>query len=517
MSADVEMLRDGALTADGWRRAFYLALAASLTFRVWLATVLPITGDEAYFYYWGWRPDWGFYDHPPMVGWWLALLERWSSEPWVLRMPVIVQPGIVALIVGFWLQRAGSSLPWAAALLVLLAPASVWNVLITTDTPLVYFSFLSGLAFLRAQRADHPGWYLAAGLLLGGAILSKYFAAFLGLAYAGHCLQRPTRARLGGLGLVVLGALPAGLINAWWNSSHCWANILFNVYNRHGGAGASWRTPLLFAVMMLYLATPTAAWALLRWARAPSTAADSGAQLRALAWIALLPLALFALMSAVKTIGMHWVLSFLPFAFMLLALQAADLTRLSARFAAGFAALHVVAIAVIANVPLETWRSTRIYDGIVMTVRADELLAKLAPYEKEFEFATDGYSPSVTMGFNAGRYFLVFGEASSHARHDDILTDFRALDGRNILVLLKETPDPARYQPYFHEVRFETFNLHGAQFHLVLGRGFRYRPYRDTVLAAVRDRFYRVPRWLPMTACYFCDRYFPGSSCRGGP
>ena len=35
---------------------------------------MPITGDEASFIWSGRFPDWGFYDHPPMIGWWLAAL-----------------------------------------------------------------------------------------------------------------------------------------------------------------------------------------------------------------------------------------------------------------------------------------------------------------------------------------------------------------------------------------------------------------------------------------------------------
>ena len=53
---------------------FFILLAATLAFRFWLAGALPMTGDEAYFIRWGEVPDWGYYDHPPMVGWWLALL-----------------------------------------------------------------------------------------------------------------------------------------------------------------------------------------------------------------------------------------------------------------------------------------------------------------------------------------------------------------------------------------------------------------------------------------------------------
>ena len=30
--------------------------------------VLPMTGDEAYFVFWGGDPAGGYYDHPPVVG-----------------------------------------------------------------------------------------------------------------------------------------------------------------------------------------------------------------------------------------------------------------------------------------------------------------------------------------------------------------------------------------------------------------------------------------------------------------
>jgi len=120
----------------------------------------------------------------------------------------------------------------------------------------------------------------------------------------------------------------------------------------------------------------------------------------------------------------------------------------------------------------------------------------------------------VTMSFNAGRYFFVFGPGSGHARHDDILTDLRPMDGGNILVLRKSAPDPAEYAPYFREVEYREFELRGARFHLVLGRHFHFARYRDTVLARVRDQYYAVPPWLPQSGCYFCERYFPGTVCR---
>ena len=168
-------------------RLFSALLVLTLAFRFWLGAAFPITGDEAYFVWWGWMPDWGFYDHPPMIGWWLAALSLVSKVEWWLRQPVIVQPALLALAVYWALPKlvpgVGEQRRLWAATLVLLAPVNVWNVFITTDTPLIYFSVLSGLAWIRAAQDDNPRWYLAAGLLLAGAVLSKYFAAILGFAY----------------------------------------------------------------------------------------------------------------------------------------------------------------------------------------------------------------------------------------------------------------------------------------------------------------------------------------------
>jgi 4-amino-4-deoxy-L-arabinose transferase-like glycosyltransferase len=125
-----------------------------------------------------------------------------SKAEWWLRLPVIVQPALLALAVYWFLPKlvdgVGEQRRLWAATLVLLAPVNVWNVFITTDTPLIYFSVLSGLAWIRAARDDSARWYAVAGLLLAGAVLSKYFAAILGFAYLVDALRRRRAGALAG-------------------------------------------------------------------------------------------------------------------------------------------------------------------------------------------------------------------------------------------------------------------------------------------------------------------------------
>jgi 4-amino-4-deoxy-L-arabinose transferase-like glycosyltransferase len=537
-----------------------------LLFRLWLAAVMPMTGDEAYFYYWGLIPDWGFYDHPPMVGWWLAALLGIADSEWVLRLPVLLLPLPLAVAAAWLVAGTTSSAPpvveaaeveaqgargearrsgkgeaedgqnalalaaaaaenaaergaWAA-MLVLLAPLSVWNVFITTDTPLIFFSMLSVVAYVAAIRSQSLPLHALAGLFLGLAFLSKYFAVLLGIAIVVHVLAlRRDGQRWSGLALLVAVALLGPALNIWWNAEHCWANILFNLYNRHEDAGLSWKTPLIYLATLVYVLTPFAFFYLARYRREALAAVRGDAGLAAVLCLAAVPFALFAALSSVKLIGLHWLLSFVPLVFVVAAaaLPLPALRRLVG-WTAALAVAHVALIITLALLPLSTWSQTRQYDGLVLTFKTQELLAELQPYEKDYVFASDGYSNAVTLGYNARRYFLVFGEGSSHARHDDILTDFRELDGKNILVLRKSAPTEQsrreEYQPYFHEVEYRSVSVAGVSYYLILGRGFDYGAYRSGVLRKIKEKFYRIPAFLPIGACYFGDRYFPGEPCR---
>ena len=484
-----------------------LALAATLVFRGWLSAVAPVTADEAYFVLWGRSPAIGYYDHPPMVGWMLAPLVALADAGWVARLPAVLVPALAALGVRAALLRwfgRDEDTASLAALAVLLLPMNVWNVLVTTDTPLLLFSVASMLAFARAVQQGSQRWFFASGVLLGLAFLSKYFAVLLGLAFLVHSISTKNfKAFL----LVFLGALPFGLQNLYWNYEACWCNVMFNAINRHDEAGLSWTTPLLLAGSIAYLAAPLIWYA---WReRARLGWQDPMKRALILAW--LVPLAVFAALSPVKRIGLHWLLPFMPALVLTLAL-ALERRHLvvSARWFAAFAALHMAAIGAVAALPSETWSSTRFHSRLVFLLRTPEILSVVAPELERYRLAADSYSGAALLAFHARRAVPVFGPGSSHARHDDILTDWRGYAGKNLLILRRETPLMADYSPYFGKVGVQRIRLRGAEFHAVLGSGFDYAAYRDSVLRTVRERYYRIPPWLPDGRCYFFERYFTG-------
>jgi hypothetical protein len=524
------------LAASDPRRLFWGALAVTLAFRFWLAWWLPVTSDEAYFIYWGEAPALGVYDHPPMVGWLLAALLQVSHAQVWLRLPAVLAPAAVALAMRPLVRELAHGRPDAraladwAALAWLLAPIQVVNVLITTDTPLLVFSFLSIAAYALGVRRGSFALCAIAGAALGLTFLSKYFAVLLGLAYLVYvaAFRRDRRAWLE-LAVVVACALPFGLLNLAWNYEHCWANLMFNLYNRHGEAGFAWYRPLVFVALLAYVAGPLVLFDLAR-ARTAVRAAARDPAVALLATCAGLPLALLFALSAFRSVGLHWVLAFMPplFAAAALALGRARLAA-SARFLGAFSALHVLAVMLVAALPLETWQSLRKYDSIVMGTRPAELLAALKPYEGRYVFTASGYAPAVLLSYHAAatgfvaqpgaeapwraHYFPVFGPGSAHARHDDILTDFRRLDGADILIVRKTAAEDDEYRPFFRAIETREIAVRGAKFYLVLGQGFDYAAYRDRVLAEVRDRYYRIPRYLSQGRCYFCERYWATRTC----
>jgi len=470
-----------------------------------------MSGDEAYFIVWAQHPDFGFYDHPPMVGWLLQMLLSVGHSEVVLRLPAILLSSLIGLGIYRILKPYDEIRAALVAILFLVSPLNILNVLITTDTPLILFVFLSSAALVAALKNNRLLWYALSGALLGMAFLSKYFAVLLIPGYVAYfILSGKSKQKTAGFILLLLAALPFALLNFYWNYTHCWDNILFNLYNRNEGEEYSAGTVAIFLGTQIYLMTPPVIYYLFKH-RARFGQEIMLGQNKLFACLFLLPMAVFALLSLKKTIGLHWVLAFYPFLYLLMPrfLSREELSK-TLKFMAWLSAAHLAAIAVIAVMPMETWKQNKLYDGIVFMFKNDEIAEKVRPYEQRgFVPASDGYTSAAIISYHYGKNFAVFGEGSHYARQDDIITDFRKINGRDILIVRKSPPDLAQYTPYFRRLEVKTFELRGVTFYFVLGYGFDYDTYREFVLKTIKSKYYNIPAFLPHAPCYFCEKYFP--------
>ena len=504
-------MHDTEFPAGAARRLFWATFAATLLLKLVLAAGFPFTGDEAFFYQWGVYPAWGYSDHPPMVGWLLALLHTVGDTPLILRSVTLLVTSVIALLLvdtlRHLLRPTRTAVAWLAGAVYLVLPWSWMFVLVTTDTPLILFMALSAWAYLRGNAADHSarGWYALAGVFVGLAFLSKYFAVLLGMAYAVHILGW-RRSRWWALPLMVLLALPAIAVNLVFNAHHGWPNLMFNVFNRNEGAHWNARTPAVYAAMTAYLLTPWLLWQGIkgRWADSLSPATRSAA---GVLW--LFPVLLFALVSLQRTVGLHWLLGFVPLFMVWVGLRLGSYALHTSYKATLVLSLpHLLLVAALAWAPLPLWQATPLYDRLVFTRQAPALAAALkADLPPGATLMARAYNPAAVLAFAYGQYVPVFGLGRHHARQDDQIIDFRPYDGQPLRIFDYDEPDLADFEPFFAQVSKKKLVIGGVDFWLVDGSGFRFQSYREQVLARIAQTFHRIPHGLPLLGNPFCERY----------
>lgn len=489
-------------------QSLFILLGVSLAIKLIMAALLPITGDEAYFILWGKHPDYGFYDHTPMVGWWLTALLQVSDAPVWLRTPTIFGTTLIGWVIYKLVLPRGKTNAVIAAGLYWLAPVHLMAPLIATDTPLIIFAFFSGVCFYKAQRHDSMAWYLLAGVLLGAAFFSKFFAGLLGFAYVAYLVlfvRRGFRPYLGIL-VILIGVAPFIALNLLWNYNHCWDNYLFNLQNRTSDFAVSPMKPLQYALLLLYLVTPPVIFYLARRPGEVLSVLRKGG-LGLFMALFLIPVALFVPLSFGKNVGLHWLLSFYPFLFVALAmLLHFGQLRVCFYFTWGFSLLHILAFSVVWYLTPGMFKhQDKLYQTLVFGMYTKELLKAVEPYRYDFPLATPSYAQSAILDYHSGRHVLVFGPGSYHARQDDMLTDYSNLNKKGIAILSYKD-DVKQYAQYFDNFTHIVIPFKGAQFHLGVGIGFKYDVYRQQVIEPVKQMYYRIPTWLPRGECYMDSR-----------
>ncbi len=258
-------------------RLLVLTLIGGLTlFHLWYigSGRLPLSPDEAHYWEWSRRLDWGYYSKGPMVAYLIALSTRLGgSTEFFVRLPAVLLSAGTALLtflLGRDLYRSERVGSLAVLILTVIPLYAAGSLLMTIDPPFLFFWTVALWAFLRALTGGSVRWWILVGIALGLGTLSKYSMLLLVPLLACVLVLSPTLpdARRGFLlscGTAALLASPLLL----WNLFHGWISLhhvigqtglapeetwtllraLLNV-GEFWGAQALLLSPLLFVVLL---------------------------------------------------------------------------------------------------------------------------------------------------------------------------------------------------------------------------------------------------------------------------
>ena len=239
------------------------ALVIGLTaLRLVAGGLIHLTEDEAYYRLWSLSPQAGYYDHPPMIAWWIWIGRHLVGEHALgVRLLAILAAAVQTLLVYDGVRLVGqtervalrAALWFNATLLI-----AFGSILAIPDAPAGLFWTVAVWCVLKALNARPALWWCAAGAAAGLACLSKYSALFLAPGILLWLLVDPAaRRQLARPWPWLAIPIAAGLfaVNVAWNAGHDWQSF-HKQFGRVAAAGLSAKFTLELVVSQLVLLNP---------------------------------------------------------------------------------------------------------------------------------------------------------------------------------------------------------------------------------------------------------------------
>jgi 4-amino-4-deoxy-L-arabinose transferase-like glycosyltransferase len=151
--------------------------------------------DEAYYWVWGQRPAFSYYDHPPFQAWVQTVMTAFAGRStFALRLSNLFSNGVLFYtyyrINKYLYGKDGSNFFWLTIALLLASPLYfLFLALAWPDHWLITFSLVSAFQFIQfldgytVTEKGAANRLYGAAIALGAATLCKYNAVFVGLGY----------------------------------------------------------------------------------------------------------------------------------------------------------------------------------------------------------------------------------------------------------------------------------------------------------------------------------------------
>jgi 4-amino-4-deoxy-L-arabinose transferase-like glycosyltransferase len=309
-----------------------LTVIALVLMRLVGAAWTPITFDEAYYWIWAKNLAFGYYDHPPGVALVIRLGTMIAGDT---EFGVRLVSILLALPMSYAVFRTAEILfggtrvaANATILLNVTLMAAVGTLIVTPDSPLLVASSFVLFSLAKVLESGRGAWWLAVGVAVGLALLSKYTAMFFGPAIVIWLISVPKLRRWFFSPWLYLGGLAALAVFSpviLWNADHHWVSFIKQLgrsqidHFRFSFIAELIPTQIAFATPLVFILGAMGLWAL---ARRDDGAQASRALIGAMFWVITLYFLWHSMHARVEA---NWFAPVYP-AFAIAAAVAADVT-----------------------------------------------------------------------------------------------------------------------------------------------------------------------------------------------
>jgi undecaprenyl-diphosphatase len=157
------------------KNTFFLVGFAVL-FKLFLSCGLELHPDEAYYWLWSVHLAPGYYDHSPMVAYFIKITTLFSDSEIFVRFSSIITTIILSFLTWKFVKKLFGETVAAASVIILntFPLMLIGSVIITPDTPLfLFWSFTIYYLWKLVETKRTKYWYIT-GVFFGLAMLSKY-------------------------------------------------------------------------------------------------------------------------------------------------------------------------------------------------------------------------------------------------------------------------------------------------------------------------------------------------------
>ncbi|MDR3195311.1 MAG: glycosyltransferase family 39 protein [Endomicrobium sp.] len=165
------------------KNAFFIASFVVL-FKIFLSASTELHPDEAYYWLWSKHLSLGYFDHSPMVAWFIKITTLVSNSELAVRFFSIITTVILSVLIWKLAKKLFNKTIAAATVIVLntLPEMMTASIIITPDTPVFLFFSLAVYYLWRLIETNETKYWYITGLFFGLALLSKYTAVLFGLS-----------------------------------------------------------------------------------------------------------------------------------------------------------------------------------------------------------------------------------------------------------------------------------------------------------------------------------------------